>query len=172
MSEEERKRWLGGLFTSYHDKITGFFYKKLRSQEEAEDLASRVFVELSRCAAAYDPSRSSESTWVYTICRNLLNRHLRDSYTHARILPFDRSVSVEETNASDKETEREIERFISADALSQAMSCLGADERDIIVFSFYQELSPAEIAERMGITYGNVCVKKTRAIRALEAALK
>jgi len=169
---EDQKEWLDRMFGRYHNKVIGYFLKKIRSREEAEDLASSVFVEMSRSAGRFDPKRACESTWIYAICRNLLNRHLRDSYTHARILPIDRSVSVEDVDPCSNETGIEIERIVTADALAGALSRLHQEERDILIFSFYHGLKPQEIATRMGLSYGNVCVKKTRALRALEAALR
>jgi RNA polymerase sigma-70 factor (ECF subfamily) len=138
----------------------------LNSREEAEDLVSKVFLEVTRCVDSFDKNKASESTWIYTICRNLLNRYLRDGYTHRRIIP----IAAEDPEDYGAEAE-EIERYIQADELASGLAQLSEDKRNIVILSFYHGLAPGEIAERLGLSYTNICVLKSRALKELKATL-
>jgi RNA polymerase sigma-70 factor (ECF subfamily) len=155
--------WLQDMYLQYGDKVYGYFFKKLQSSEEAEDLSSQVFLELTRHADRFDRVRASESTWIYIICRNLCNRHLRNKYTRHRIIK--KYIHVREAPVPDP---REIERLVLKDALADNLSKLNDEKRRILILSYYDGLSNREIASRLKITYTNVCVQKNRALKELK----
>jgi RNA polymerase sigma-70 factor (ECF subfamily) len=150
----------------YKDKVYGYFFKKLNFREEVEDMVSQVFLEVTRCAERFDRTRASESTWIYTICRNLGNRYLRDKYAHEKNIIDDPDIEERYNHEAG-----EIERFILSDTLADSLSQLTRDKQRIIILSFYYEFSPQEIADRLKLTYTNVCVLKSRALKELAEKL-
>ncbi|MDR3325001.1 MAG: sigma-70 family RNA polymerase sigma factor [Spirochaetaceae bacterium] len=154
------------LYRGQRDKVFRYLYKKLNSREEAEDMTANVFVEVSRSADKFDPAKAAESTWLFSICRNLLNRRLRDYYTHKRI--YDANLCPREEDACQAD---DIDDFIQRDCLFDALALLPETQRDIIILRYYKGLSPAEIAERLGLSYSNVCVRTNRALAKLREAL-
>jgi RNA polymerase sigma-70 factor (ECF subfamily) len=164
MAHEE---WLRKVYAQYKNKVYAYFSGKLNSREEAEDLTSRVFMEVTRCADRFDAAKASESTWIYAICRNLCNRHLRDASSHRKILNIN--------NKSQEEIPCEagdIERYIQSDLLEKLLSGLTEDKRNIIILSYYYELSPQEISTKLDLSYTNVCAIKSRALKELKEKLK
>jgi RNA polymerase sigma-70 factor (ECF subfamily) len=154
--------WLDSLYRRNRDKVFGYLRKKINSPEEAEDLLSQVFLEASRCAEKFDPEKASEATWLFTIARNLLNRRLRDLYTRRNIARFE---PMEDEDYADQA--EDIENFIRSDELIAGLNSLDDTKRNIIILAFYQGLSPAEIAGKMGLSYVNVCTLKSRALGEL-----
>ncbi|MDR3301098.1 MAG: sigma-70 family RNA polymerase sigma factor [Spirochaetaceae bacterium] len=167
MEKLESKKLVERLYHTERQKVFGFLCKKLNSREEAEDMTSNVFLEAARSAESFDPSKSAESTWLFSICRNLLNRHLRDLYTHKRIHDANFNPSEEETFSAD-----EIDGFIQRDCLFEALSTLPETQRNIIILRYYKGLSPSEIAERLALSYSNVCVQTNRALAKLRELLQ
>ncbi|GHV71468.1 hypothetical protein AGMMS49928_23350 [Spirochaetia bacterium] len=159
--------WLDDLYRRYKDKVLGYMRKKLNSQSDAEDLCSQVFLEVTRCAEKFDPQKASESTWIFSIARNLLNRRLRDHYTHRRIVRFE---PIGDQEFADDKTE-EIEEFVRKDELAEALAALEEGKRNIVILSFYYGLSPGEIAEKLELTYSNICTLKSRALDELQEFL-
>jgi RNA polymerase sigma-70 factor (ECF subfamily) len=152
--------WLSNLYRQYRDKVYSYCFKKLRSEAEAEELLSQVFLEATRCADRFDRTRASESTWLYAICRNLINRHLRDSYTHKRIIQ-----TYWDTEAPYLAQAEEVEQYNHRDELAGFLAELTQVKREIIILSCYYDLSPKEIAQKLRLSYVNVCTLKYRALR-------
>lgn len=79
------KRGETGAFTAlverWQQPILHFIYRMLPDQEEAEDLAQNVFVQLWRTADRYEPA-ARFSTFLFTIARNLCLNELRRRNRH------------------------------------------------------------------------------------------
>jgi RNA polymerase sigma-70 factor (ECF subfamily) len=154
--------WLAEVYREYHDKVLGYCHKKFSAQEDAEEMCAEVFAEAVRAAGRYDPARASPSTWIYAITRNLVNRRLRDRYRR-RETPLDTDEIAQDAG--------DLERFVARDSLAGALKALSRDKRNVVMLSFYYGYSPREIAERLGLSYSNVCALKSRALSELEKAL-
>jgi RNA polymerase sigma factor (sigma-70 family) len=177
--------WLKEVYPQYNKKVYYYFLKRLHSAEEAEDLTSAVFLELTRYADRYDKNRASESTWIYAICRNLCNRYLRDKNSHKRIVynfnnekiyRNSRQKSAVEYparshSASEADYAGEFERFFQMDLLCHGFSRLSNYKRTVLIFSYYTGLSAEEIAEGLGISNTNVRVLKSRGLKELSRIL-
>jgi RNA polymerase sigma-70 factor (ECF subfamily) len=168
--ERNNENWLSELYVLFKDKVYGYFLGKLNSPELSEDLTSQVFLEVTKSADRFDETKSSVSTWIYTISRNLCNRHLRDFYTRRHIVKKYDDLQIQAGKDRNHEN-AEVERLIAADALADALSQLNADKSRIIILSYYHGLNPREIALRLGLSYTNVCVLKSRALRDLKKIL-
>jgi RNA polymerase sigma-70 factor (ECF subfamily) len=162
--------WLSMVYTQFKDKVYGYFLRKLNSPELSEDLTSLVFLEVTKNAHRFDETKSSESTWIYTITRNLCNRHLRDFYTRRNIEKKYDNLQIRTEKHTNHES-AEIERLLAADTLTGALSRLNADKSRVITLFYYYGLNHQEIALRLGLTYTNVCVLKSRALRELRQIL-
>jgi RNA polymerase sigma-70 factor (ECF subfamily) len=160
--------WISKMYSLFKDKVYGYFFKRLHSLEQANDLTSQVFLEVARCADRFDNTKSSESTWIYTISRNICNRYFRDTTTHKSIVK--KYGNPENRSEGDYEAS-EIERFIQADTLKRALSQLSEHKRRIIILSYYHGLNPQDIAERLKLSYTNVCAIKSRALKELRKFL-
>src|SRR5579859_1054190 len=59
------------LFARYHKPLYGFFGRRLKNPERAEDLAQETFLAVIRAASRYEP-RALVRTYLYGIALKLL----------------------------------------------------------------------------------------------------
>jgi RNA polymerase sigma-70 factor (ECF subfamily) len=157
------------LFRRYQRLVFSVAMKILRDLSEAEDMTQTVFMEIYKQAATYDAARGTPKAWILKIAYHYsLNRrqYLRvRSFCSAQELtemqellpllhPFEMSFS---------EKKRLIE---------QALATLNSTQRKVLELAFFEGLSMSEIADRTGISFGNVRHVYYRSIGRLRSELK
>jgi RNA polymerase sigma-70 factor (ECF subfamily) len=127
---------------------------------EAEDATQEIFVELWQCAARFDPSLASETTFINAIAR----RRLIDRLRRRRATTGEFTLA-DETIADFAEIPADIvELAEDAQKAARCLRKLPIEKRKIIVFSIHHGLSHVQIAERLCLPIGTV---KTFARRSL-----
>ena len=71
MSDDQLTR----ILFEYRPKIRGFFARRTSNDQDIEDLCSEVVVAMADGISRFG-HRSSTSTWVYAICRNVYSHHV------------------------------------------------------------------------------------------------
>ena len=72
----ERSRIENILF-EYEAKIKSFFIKNAYDREEVDDLTQEALSRIVSSIHTFE-GRSSLSTWIYALCRNVLYSHIRE----------------------------------------------------------------------------------------------
>lgn len=127
---------------------------------EAEDAAQEIFVELWQCAARFDPSLASETTFISAIARRRLIDRLRRRRSNSEEV-----ISMEDTVADVGDIP--VDRVELAEDAQKAANCLRKlplEKRKVIVLSVHHGLSHVQIAQRLCLPLGTV---KTFARRSL-----
>ena len=106
---------------------------------------------------SFDSSKSSISTWIFTITRNTLTDFFRTSKQTAEL--------TDDAAISDFESES-----ILGD-LAEALEELPREQRDIVVLRYYNGLTLTEISKMMNISYGMTKVKHNQALAALKVKM-
>ena len=75
MTAEQQEK----IYTAFHGKVMGYLCARINRRADAEDLCSEVFEKIFNRFDQYDKTKSSISTWVFTITRNTLIDHYRRS---------------------------------------------------------------------------------------------
>ncbi|MGF1464581.1 MAG: RNA polymerase sigma factor [Sandaracinaceae bacterium] len=142
----------------------------LRSEQEAEDCFQEVMFKVGKAIHAFD-GRASLGTWVWRIMRNTCLMRLRK-----------RSRSLEVLTAAAPEgsphamvrpcAERGLEAEDCAQVVHRAIGCLPERYREIVLLRDFDDLSTAEVAERLGINPGNAKVRLHRARAALRVLIE
>ena len=147
------------IYRSYYRKVYGYIKSKINNTQNAEDLATDVFMKVYAKIDSFDETKASLSTWIFTITRNTLTDYYRTRKVHDEIpetLPDGSSV---EDSVCNEET---------LNALAQALGTLEERERDIIILRYYSGKTLKEIAEQLGISYAYVKVLQTKAMEKLK----
>ena len=151
------------IYAEYRDKVLSYLKGRADSADDAEDLCEDVFTRVFRALPRYDPEKASLSTWIYQITRFTLIDYLRAKRPGEPLC--------DDMTAPD-DTEAEVIRRETLEALAEALKTLGTEERDVIILHYYKGLSLTEISNITGISYGMVKVKHKRALSALRARLE
>ena len=143
------------LVEKYKQPVMNLVYRTLHDENEAEDLAQNVFLQVYKSARRYE-SRAKFSTWLFTIARNLCLNEIRRRSRH----PAD---SIEESHAEHEDQPRqqfEDKRSLAppeillhgelAQKIEEALAALPENQRTAILLCRQEELSYEEIAEVLG----------------------
>ena len=150
------------IYENYYDRVLSYIKARVNDHTIAEDLTSDVFFRCYKNIQKFDSSKASESTWIFTITKNLLKNYYRDKKEVAYIdsmegfdIPyeeeFDQAIRLEE-----------IRTF-----LDREIAKLDSIKRQIIMMRFYDEMKTEEIAAALGMSDGNVRVIITRTLKKL-----
>jgi RNA polymerase sigma-70 factor (ECF subfamily) len=131
------------------------------NRHEAEDAVQDVFIELWRKAPRYDPTLSSELTFVAMIARRrLIDRGRRAGAARS-------SEELDEATAS-QTAEADYERIDTSDEAVRAareLQRLKPEQQSVLKLSIFEGLSHQQIADKLKLPLGTV---KTHVRRGLE----
>ena len=150
------------VYTDYYGKVMGYISSRINNWADAENLCSDVFMKVQQKLQNYDDSKSSISTWVFTITRNTVIDHFRKKRPTAEL---------DENLSDDSEVD---ENLLNQETLSQlagALMRLPEQLRDLIVLRYYDGKPLTEIAELMGLSYGAVKLRHQNALMLLREQL-
>jgi RNA polymerase sigma-70 factor, ECF subfamily len=153
----------GILARTHGDRLMAIAQRILRDVGRAEDAVQQTLVVAWRdLPGLRDPDRFD--AWLQRILINACYveaRRARAWNANVRILPVDGPVGPDETLPLD-----------DRDRLDRAFRRLPADQRAILVMTHYLDLTPTEIAERLGIPAGTARSRLHYAHRAMRAAIE
>lgn len=150
------------IYLAYHGKVMGYLCARINRRAEAEDLCSEVFEKVFKRYDQYDESKSSVSTWVFTITRNTLIDHFR------RVKPQE---ELDENLSDDSEVDEGLLANESLEELAAALKRMPEELRDLIVLRYYDNKPLTEVADLMGLSYGAVKLRHQKALGILKKAL-
>lgn len=156
------------LFDRYWDPIFGFCYLRLGDWHEAEDVASKVFVNAMTSLPRFE-SRGMEDTfraWLFGIARNLVGTSHRYRSTH-------RAEAIELAAASFDSTNTPDELAVAAEEHAQLlwlMNQLTPDQRELLELRL-AGLSAVEIGRVLRRTPDAVRKAQSRTVHAMRAAM-
>lgn len=161
------------IVEKYHTFILNLCFQYVGNQEDAEEVAQDVFINLQKAAARYEP-KAKLSTYLYRIAVNLSLNRIRDRKWQRFVsLEFLRkggmnnpdSVEVQDPDSllEQKETQRTIRK---------ALDALPSNQRTAVILKRFQGLSYEEIAKVMNCSVSAVEARLHRAKQNLQAKLK
>jgi len=150
------------LFARYQGPLYGFFRRRLKSQERAEDLVQETFLAVIGATARYEP-RAQVRSYLYGVALKLLAGERRKQAK-------DPQVPNSDTNPGPEPA-----RDDPSDAVlwvRQALDKLEAMDREVLMLREYEQLSYAEIAQLLRIPVNTVRSRLFRARVALRDCLQ
>ena len=150
------------IYREFYGKVMGYICARIKRRADAEDLTSEVFEKIFRRYDQYDETKSSVSTWVFTITRNTLIDHFR------RIKPQE---ELDENLSDSSEIDEGLLQNESLEELAAALRRMPEELRDLIVLRYYDNRPLTEVADMMGLSYGAVKLRHQKALGMLRKAL-
>lgn len=158
----------GILFGHFAPRLKTYFLRYTRVDEmTADELAQEAMLLVWRKAALFDPERAAASTWVFSIARNLrvdawrVNQRRSAAHDGAKPSTVDPSPGSDELVASAKR----------ATALRKALELLPRDQVHLVLLSYFEDCSHAEIAASVGLPLGTVKTRLRVALARLRSVM-
>jgi len=154
-----------GLYDAFAPRVRRFLRHQVGDADTAEDLLQRTFVKMIEALPRYQSRGLPFGAWVFRIARNAVIDHRRTAHPG---VPLDEAID-RASDAGDPVAAAELDQDRAV--LRQALDALPADQREVLVWRFFAELSPAETAVLMGRSNGAVRILQHRALAALRGIL-
>ena len=148
------------VFDEHHAPLFRFAYRLTGSVADAEDVVQACFLELLRSDCSYDPKRAPIRTWLFGVVRNQSLKRFRQ-----------RSSADLPELVDPGSPEQEALRTEIGETVRRAVLMLPEMQREVLVLSHYEQMSPAEIAAILEIDIGAVKSRLQRARAGLREAL-
>lgn len=151
------------LARTHGDRLMAIAQRILRDVGRAEDAVQQALViAWQELPNLRDPDRFD--AWLQRLLVNASYaepRRSRDWNANVRLLPVDGPAGLDESISID-----------DRDRIDRGFRRLPPDQRAILVFTHYLDMTPTEIAERLGIPVGTVRSRLHYAHRAMRAAIE
>jgi RNA polymerase sigma factor (sigma-70 family) len=157
----------GAVFDRYFAEIHGYAARRV-GRDAAADIAADTFLTAFRLRRKFDPGRGTVKAWLYGIATNHLSVHHRSEQRAYRAMA---RAGVPEQQAGHADTV--IDQVAAGEmrpALLRALADLNGGEREVLLLVALGGLSHADVAAALGISYGTVASRLSRARAKLRTA--
>ncbi len=147
------------IYKAYAKPLYRYIYLRTQSKEVSEDLLQEVFIQIYKQIGTMRVDERGPLPFFFTIARNKVIDYWR---TKKDTVPLDEEImhgELEEPVLDDR-----VEKATDVFLLLQTLPPL---YRDVLSFSFIQELSTAQIADILHKTPDNIRKIKSRALQVL-----
>ena len=169
-----------GAFARLYEKSSPHLFAVVlrinRDRAQAEDILQEVYVNVWRAAAGFDAAQSQPLTWLTSIARNRAIDSLRRAQTqpqlHSGYSSDDEDSDVYDETADESPGPLELlSQAAETRQLQHCMQDLSAPQRQSLALAYFDGLSHAEVADKMGQPLGTVKSWVRRALLALKGCL-
>lgn len=160
---QKQKSPFDEFYQSWYQKTVQYIYKKTGNFQDAEDIAGDVFLYCFDHYSAYDPAKSSVSTWLFLIVNSRIKNYYRDAKHNVALDAIEGLIADGQGDLDECLYWEDI-----LNKVSLAIEKLDERKQKIIKLRYFEEKTSDEIAAIMGITPVNARVLLSRAITALE----
>ena len=155
------------LVRRHESRLFYFLCQKMRSREDAQDMAQTVLLTAWQRIGQYR-TKAKFTTWLYTIARNMVISHYRK---HGRVHLCELECAGEKLVETQTPADTLVTDEEHDDLWRVARSALKNDSYDILWFKYQEGLTIVEIATLMKRSNSAVKVMLHRARKALGRAL-
>lgn len=150
------------LYRLYADQVYRYVYYQTRDADLAADLTSEVFLRMLEHIGRYSHRGVPFRAWLFKIAHNLVVDHFRERgrFAPAEGLPDETGTGEPDPPGLDR------------DQLAEALARLTAEQRQVVLLRFIEDLDIKEVAAILGKTEGAVKALQHRALAALRRLLE
>jgi RNA polymerase sigma-70 factor (ECF subfamily) len=151
------------LYAAHAEALLGFLLYRTGDRSLAEDVVADTFERVLRTRVRFDPRRSSEKTWVYTIALNLLRDRARRQAVESQAL--ERAMQPVGGGRG------EIEAVDERDELRRSLERLSPEEREAVALRYGADLTLPEVAKVLGEKQATVHGRVYRGLQKMREEL-
>jgi len=139
------------VFEYFAPRLKSYFIKAGAQENQAEEVIQEVMIAIWTKASSYDSSKSSVSTWIYTIARNKRIDKIRKEKRHY-LLESDEGLEVPVASTQE-------ENILAVQLTKKIENCLEslpAEQSKLLKLSYFYEKTHTAISEELKIPLGTV----------------
>jgi RNA polymerase sigma-70 factor (ECF subfamily) len=156
------------IFDRYFSEVHRYVERRLGT-EAADEVASDTFLVAFGKRDQYRSERLSARPWLYGIATNLIGKHRRRSGSAFRA--HQRAGLADVAERYDDQVAERVSAQQRRAELTRALAGLPSGERDVLLLVALAEFSHDEVAQALGISYGTVASRLSRARAKLRRCL-
>ena len=153
------------IYALYFPSLYRYIRLRVENINEAEDLASEVFVKLVAALRGANAPRTSLRGWLFQVARNGIADH------HGREKRMTMTTLSEWIAEGGDDLELQFMRSLDTQRARQSLAQLTSEQQDVLLLRFGQGLSLQETAEIMGKNVNTIKQLQFRAVSALRRIL-
>jgi RNA polymerase sigma-70 factor, ECF subfamily len=153
------------IYDHYKERLYRFIFFRVGHKELAEDILSDTFVKAWQKLSLINQTDSFNG-WIYQVAKN----NIIDYYRIKRI-----TLSIEEVTETVSDSESPVDQAnltIEQKIMLELVERLVEEQRLVIQYKFFEDLTNNEIAAIMGKSEGAIRVIQHRAVKKLQQLLK
>ncbi|MEM7014696.1 MAG: RNA polymerase sigma factor [Verrucomicrobiota bacterium] len=158
------KGTLTELFEAEEAPLLRYAFSLIGRRAIAEELVQEVFLQLHRHWANVEKPRA----WLYRSVRNRAYNHIRDNKREILTDDTGENVSKDSVEAPDEV----LRRMEAAGHVRLIMEELKEEDRELVRLKYFEDLKYKEIAERTGLSVGNVGYRLHHILKQLADKLR
>ena len=139
------------IFRYFAPRLKSFLVKAGSTDSQAEEVIQEVMIAVWTKSSTYDSSKSSVSTWIYTIARNKRIDKIRKEKRHY-LSESDEGLEI----PVDSTQEKEIFSAQVSSSLKKYMENLPEEQSKLLKLSYFYNKTHADISTELKIPLGTV----------------
>jgi RNA polymerase sigma-70 factor (ECF subfamily) len=156
------------IFDRYFAQVHAYVARRLGT-DIADDLAAETFLIAFRQRDRFDRRNGVVRAWLYGIATNLIRRHRRDEVRAWRAIA--KLPPPTESGGHEDRIAAQVTAQGAGRELAAALAKVSAKDREVLLLVALGQLTYDEVAAALGIAYGTVCSRLSRARRVLRDSL-
>lgn len=146
---EAKKAFIERLFAAHHNALQAFFYRRLRHQADATDLAQEVYARMLRVK---NPEAIRDlDAYLFTVASNLAREHAARDRRHGASVDLDDATILAEL-AEPAAYDAQIDAARQVGRLREVLRQLPPRWHAAVVLQYVHGLSHQAIAEHLGVS--------------------
>lgn len=147
------------LFRRYAPSVRNIGRRVLRDYAEADDLVQDVFLYLYKKWTVFDEAKGSARSWIFQVAYTqalLKRRELKSVGFYASGIPDKQVECNHGANREGAQYDYSLEGLFGRNGWKKIVEELTADQRETLRLHFFEGLTFAEIAEKLGQSHRNI----------------
>ena len=142
------------------------YLRRVVPPDDAEDVLQRTFLDVWRSRNEYDPTRSLAG-WVIGIAKHRAIDQLRRRVPQPVDVAAETGLELHQSVLDDDLAER----FVRSAEIREALTRISAEQRQVLVLAYFDDLTLPQVANWVGAPLGTVKARAARGLRALARVL-